>query len=772
MAEQISRRQLLSCLFGNLQTIEMGDNSFPERTCLSLNRRGFIKYAMILVGWIIGKELLLSRPNRDTCGSGGISNLPSAERRESKEVVPEESGWITMQISDPDQRDEIVTTLSSYRSEKALKIPPDVAKRISQKTRAELDEFVRVYIPNESERHAFCEGMKGRGLSVQQEYVHESVIRGSGQSQNLVVRAYTKTGQSDTLPDLSRYEITRNDWVGFIHDEAQRRCSGQVVGKGVRVITIEAGINYDHVELAGTNWISREPLYGQPSGQAGGVAHGTADASLIVGQQDGIGMNGFAPSAEFGFASYWKDEHSDTANSILACISYLRPGDILLVELQTWGPYGEYCPITYKDDVRAAVHAAYEAGIIVVIPAGNGGQDLNHSKYQGRFGFGDYTYILVGQNAGGSRNVRATSNYHTRPYYPSMYWAAGPGNMVVTAGYSDIHNPCGEVPDCQNYLYGWHNGTSAASASVAGALAAIQGYRKVVDGRTLTLEELWEDIIEFGSRQQGDTSRLIGPLPNALGVISRERLPELIRKGGHDGGGFAQPQCELTDKLTDAPEVKLYLNGPGDVNFIDFKIPAIDDGLVTTLVITDKDGSVIVESSGYELLTDGWVRFNFDRTELLGRSWYNAKVTFSESQKVAMTQNWQDTFWSFNPTIGFVGDEYAFRIGLQVKSRSITLRWAEPTYLNGNVVSETGAKVRIIISKDPSLEHPVAVYNTSLSSTRIRVRGLQPGTYYWGAAVVQDDDVQEAPYFSQDEPLGVFGISNMTELFLPIVHVN
>ena len=73
------------------------------------------------------------------------------------------------------------------------------------------------------------------------------------------------------------------------------------------------------------------------------------------------------------------------ANAIDTAARKLRPGDVLLIELQTTGPRGRFLPMEWYDDVYDAVRAATDRGVVIIEAAGNGNENLDHDAYKRTF---------------------------------------------------------------------------------------------------------------------------------------------------------------------------------------------------------------------------------------------------------------------------------------------------------------------------------------------------------------------------------------------------
>ena len=97
------------------------------------------------------------------------------------------------------------------------------------------------------------------------------------------------------------------------------------------------------------------------------------------------------------------------ADAIDAAAEALRPGDVLLIELQGSGPRGRYLPVEYWDDNYDAIQAATARGVVVIEAAGNGAEDLDHNGVRAASSIArtrDSGAIMVGAGGAAARRLR------------------------------------------------------------------------------------------------------------------------------------------------------------------------------------------------------------------------------------------------------------------------------------------------------------------------------------------------------------------------------
>ncbi len=372
---------------------------------------------------------------------------------------------------------------------------------------------------------------------------------------DLVEAAYVKPGldipvmYQPTPEDFNnrRRDVTRNftamqDYLGPAPGgiEAVPYASGLLGGRG-------RGVNIIDVESA---WrLTHEDLPENQGGLVGGqnkndmrfINHGTAVAGILGGDKNDFGITGIVPDANFRASS---DFGQTRPAAIKRAADMLNPGDIILLELQGWGPLSSnppkgqqgMIPVEWWPDHYEAIRYAVRKGILVVEAAGNGHQDLDNPIYEKPLrGFPkswknpfnpanpQSGAVMVGAGApptGGDRSYYGTdrsrlsfSNYGRRLDVQS--W----GEAVVTAGYGDLQGG-----DQDSWYTKKFSGTSSASPIVTGALAVVQGVLLANRKQQLTPARAIKLLRSTGSPQQSyedrTVSQRIGNRPNLRQLIA------------------------------------------------------------------------------------------------------------------------------------------------------------------------------------------------------------------------------------------------------------
>jgi hypothetical protein len=288
-------------------------------------------------------------------------------------------------------------------------------------------------------------------------------------------------------------------------------------GQGVRFADIEGAWNVRHEDLPGDRIRSvAAPMINDRSWEA----HGTAVVGEVAGRDNQIGMTGIAPDVDqIVVASIGRGM---VADAIDRAQQALRPGDVLLIELQGAGPARRWIPIEYWPDVYDAIHVATARGVVVIEAAGNGAADLDDRVYRDAFDptKRDSGAIMVG--AGGPPREGFTdrarldfSNFGRRVD------VQGWGRKVATLDYGDLQR-CGGGVD--RHYTGEFSGTSSASPIVAGAAVQLEGVWRARTGKVIAPALLRDVLRSTGSPQVAargaPLSQHIGPRPDVTAALA------------------------------------------------------------------------------------------------------------------------------------------------------------------------------------------------------------------------------------------------------------
>jgi hypothetical protein len=287
-------------------------------------------------------------------------------------------------------------------------------------------------------------------------------------------------------------------------------------GDKVKIYDVEYAWNTAHEDLSK----SRTALIanGTPVDPFNDNNHGTAVIGSMVGDSNTYGVTGATAGAALKLVNVNNAERGyDPINALYLAGQTAVPGDIVLIEQQTWGPTPDtydYVPLEWIDGVYDAIKTLTANGVIVVEAGGNGNQNLDNTTYYGSSfpkGKADSGAIIVGAGANCATSARLSrmsySNYGTRVNLQ------GPGECVTTTGYGDLYNTAGA-----NALYTQSfNGTSSASPVVAAAAAALSSAYKTMNGVALSPADVRTYLKQSGTAQNTASGTLtgnIGQYPN------------------------------------------------------------------------------------------------------------------------------------------------------------------------------------------------------------------------------------------------------------------
>jgi hypothetical protein len=326
----------------------------------------------------------------------------------------------------------------------------------------------------------------------------------------------TAPGAADDLRGGQGYLGPAPDGIGA--RAAWERPGG--TGRGVRLIDVEGDWRFTHQDLGRRGALAG----GRPEGDVSRRNHGTNVLGMLLGVHDERGVDGICPETDVRAVSYQPEERFGSARAIAHAANGLRPGDVLLIEMQRPGPRAKeegdsqdgYLPMSYWPDDLTAIQYAVGRGVIVVEAAGDGAEHLDDTVYAGpgpgfrphrpnpflRDGL-DSRSILVGAGAppggrrGPDRSHLRFSNWGTA--VDAQGWGRDVATTGGLGGGADETRPGADEDAWYTDAFA---GTSAAAPMVAGALACVQGVLRA-EGRTpLDPAQARAALRETGSPQQ------------------------------------------------------------------------------------------------------------------------------------------------------------------------------------------------------------------------------------------------------------------------------
>lgn len=404
----------------------------------------------------------------------------------------------------------------------------------------------------------------------------------------LIDYAYWRLDDSDaaidlTLPDgLSRLFDPLSPGQSFLREGPLGIGATKVThekgsdAKGLTFIDIERGWDSEHEafrDAANTSRVfSHTPA--AADNRAASAPHGTAVLGIVCADQNCGRAQGIAQGCNPEVASYWNQTQSQTkywmttghvslAETLIRVLgSHLQnlngarpsqgrlrdPGMVMLIEAQTEiAAHPRYFfPVEFYPDVFHAIQLATAVGVTVIEPAGNGliggarGRPLAFDLdtlppliapvSQSAFFkikpnvFKDSGAIMVAGGTYHAPSSQGGSGWVRHPYsnFGSRIDCFAAGRGVASAGaWKQIPAPGNAVH--QQYCADF-NGTSAASAIIAGAALSLQGMRKAKSGNCLTPAAL--------RQMMKSTTTGTSPLPPLPPAITGDKIgvmPDLCK---------------------------------------------------------------------------------------------------------------------------------------------------------------------------------------------------------------------------------------------------
>lgn len=289
-------------------------------------------------------------------------------------------------------------------------------------------------------------------------------------------------------------------------------------GENVRIADVEFGWITDHEDLDAPQSIDGFP-------DAEWMDHGAAVTGVLRAAENEYGMTGLAPQCELALVSVYADSSMtyNLPNAINVAAARLRPGDVLLIEQQL-ACFDGYCPPEWNRATSAAIRNATARGVVVIEAAGNGGFNLDESRFADKFGSDSGAIVVGAGRASALHDAVPLSNFGSRVDLQGF------GENVATLGFGDAFNP---LPDPRQRYTASFSGTSSAAAIVAGAAAVVQSVRKAHALPPLTSQQMRQLLIDTGTPQQGGGH--IGPLPNVAAAAAATTAPPRLHRRATSG---------------------------------------------------------------------------------------------------------------------------------------------------------------------------------------------------------------------------------------------
>jgi serine protease len=314
-------------------------------------------------------------------------------------------------------------------------------------------------------------------------------------------------------------------------------------GEGQHFIDVELCWTEDHEDFNfGNNFYiggaSQDPSY---------ETHGTAVLGEIIGQNNGFGINGFAPAIQYGVVAVTVAEWPNVPHYFQEAIDHLNTGDVWLIELQMYPPGKSATPMEWLQVNYDVIWTGSWARGIVCIEAGaNGTQNLDDASWGGVFdrNVRDSGAIMCAAGTPTGLIAEYFTNYGSRMDVHA--W----GSSIVTTGYGDLYNG----GSLQTMYTAGFSGTSGASPMATGAANCLQGIARANLGAPLDPIRLRTIMHDTGTPYSG--TRIIGPRPNLANAV-----PAVLAIAGAPDQAATLNRFAWPNPSVSGSEIRFYVPG-------------------------------------------------------------------------------------------------------------------------------------------------------------------------------------------------------------------
>lgn len=289
-------------------------------------------------------------------------------------------------------------------------------------------------------------------------------------------------------------------------------------GAGQRFIDLERGWTLDHEDLSAHGATLLHGVLLDTSRN-----HGTSVLGEICAVDNAIGCVGITPHvASVDVVSY---NGSTRYDAILAAITNLTFGDVLLLEAQVTGENGILAPIEVFDAEFDAIRLATALGIVVVEAGGNGTNNgspppQNLDTYTNADGKLILFRDPLNEDFRDSGAIIVSAATSTAPHTRLSY---GPhGRRIDCYAWAQNINTCASNAAGANNLYTTgFSGTSGASPIITGAALAVQGIAEASLGYRFSPRQLRAILSDPATNTPPAVTEttLIGVMPDLRGII-------------------------------------------------------------------------------------------------------------------------------------------------------------------------------------------------------------------------------------------------------------
>jgi len=438
---------------------------------------------------------------------------------------------------------------------------------------------------------ALANALAGNGASIKKQYRHVSKVQVFTVPQIMVPVIAKIPGVKHITPD--RTVVKHMDITDVTVGSTIANSLGWT-GAGIGVAVIDSGIDVTNKDLGIAGGSASRVVYSQDfvgTGTKDFYGHGTHVAGIIGG--NGANSNGLykgiAPQVNLINLRVLDENGSGTDSAVIqaidTAINLQQTYNIRVINLSL----GRNISETFSDDpLCQAVEAAYQAGITVVVAAGNDGRDNGA-------GTGGYSTISAPANdpfviTVGAMKAEGTTDrtddlmasYSSRG--PSLIDhfvkpdIVAPGNLIkslrVPGSTLDVQYPANQVaptlygaPANSSPLYFTLNGTSMATPVVSGTVALM-----LQRDPTLTPDQIKGRLMLTATKSFPASSVVIDP---ATGTSYTDYYDVFTVGAGYLDVMAALNSTVLPPGITPSPQA--VLNANGTITIVNPNLSALDD---------------------------------------------------------------------------------------------------------------------------------------------------------------------------------------------------
>ncbi len=295
-------------------------------------------------------------------------------------------------------------------------------------------------------------------------------------------------------------------------------------GAGQVVAVLDTGVDATHPDLDGqviAGWSSITGITLTTGVNNDGDAHGTHVAGVIAGKSDGSGIVGVAPDARIMPVQVLGEDGSGSDRSVADGIDWAVEQGASVINLSLGGETNPFNKGAGRS--CAAVGRAFDAGVVVIVAAGNSGAAGNPRSEPA--------------SCRGAVSVAAIDEDLNRSIFSSFDASVGisaPGSSIISS-----------VPSSRRYPFEQWDGTSMAAPFVAGVAALVRAAHPEWDASEV-LSALQGTAVDLGPRGKdpefgaglvdaaaalGLPDRNIGNIRETMGASSLPKVTDVEANG-------------------------------------------------------------------------------------------------------------------------------------------------------------------------------------------------------------------------------------------------